>query len=162
MKALTIWQPWASLIMIGAKPVEFRKWDYRQRQRGLEGQRIVIHAAKRPMRKDEILDLVVHIENGNSSLIADKALPLLRRIWAAPKCQGVVELSAGLGTAVIGTPRSLDGQFKKPDSDRLAHHMYGWPLSDIQPFDAPIPVAGLQGFWNWPFDASTTTVRSKP
>jgi hypothetical protein len=24
MKALTIWQPWASLIMIGAKPVEFR------------------------------------------------------------------------------------------------------------------------------------------
>jgi len=24
MKALTIWQPWASLIMIGAKPFEFR------------------------------------------------------------------------------------------------------------------------------------------
>jgi hypothetical protein len=25
MKALTIWQPWASLIMIGAKPYEFRE-----------------------------------------------------------------------------------------------------------------------------------------
>ena len=24
MKGLTIWQPWASLIMIGAKPYEFR------------------------------------------------------------------------------------------------------------------------------------------
>jgi hypothetical protein len=24
MKALTIWQPWATLIMIGAKPHEFR------------------------------------------------------------------------------------------------------------------------------------------
>lgn len=27
MKALTIWQPWASLIMIGAKPYEFRSWQ---------------------------------------------------------------------------------------------------------------------------------------
>ena len=26
MKALTIWQPWATLIMLGAKPFEFRRW----------------------------------------------------------------------------------------------------------------------------------------
>jgi len=26
MKALTIWQPWASLIMAGYKPYEFRGW----------------------------------------------------------------------------------------------------------------------------------------
>ena len=28
MKALTIWQPWASLIMVGAKPYEFRPKSY--------------------------------------------------------------------------------------------------------------------------------------
>ena len=26
MRALTIWQPWASLIIIGAKPFEWRRW----------------------------------------------------------------------------------------------------------------------------------------
>lgn len=50
MKALTIWQPWASLVMIGAKPYEFRRWDYRERQSGLQGQRIVIHAGARPVK----------------------------------------------------------------------------------------------------------------
>jgi hypothetical protein len=48
VKALTIWQPWATLIMIGTKPFEFRRWDYRERERSLEGQRIVIHAGARP------------------------------------------------------------------------------------------------------------------
>lgn len=41
-----------------------------------------------------------------------------------------------------------DRLFQTPDSDRLDDHMWGWPLSDIQPFDAPIPMNGAQGFWN--------------
>src|SRR4051812_29168039 len=27
-KALTIWQPWATLIVLGAKPHEFRRWNF--------------------------------------------------------------------------------------------------------------------------------------
>lgn len=38
MKALTIWQPWASLIISGAKPYEFRGWRIPE---SLIGQRIV-------------------------------------------------------------------------------------------------------------------------
>jgi hypothetical protein len=37
MKAITVWQPWASLIAIGAKPYEFRGW---QPPRAIIGQRI--------------------------------------------------------------------------------------------------------------------------
>ena len=44
MKALTIWQPWASLIMAGAKPWEWRGWAP---PRSLVGQRIAIHAGAR-------------------------------------------------------------------------------------------------------------------
>ena len=57
MKALTIWQPWASLVMIGAKPYEFRRWDYRDRSPALEGQRIVIHAGARPIKEIEVDDI---------------------------------------------------------------------------------------------------------
>src|SRR5690348_14114849 len=43
-KALTIWQPWASLIMMGAKPYEFRRWNFADKPHlaGLIGSRVVI------------------------------------------------------------------------------------------------------------------------
>lgn len=46
MKALPLWQPWASLVACGAKRVETR--DYPPHRLGLvHGQRIAIHATKR-------------------------------------------------------------------------------------------------------------------
>jgi ASCH domain-containing protein len=151
MKALTVYAPWAHLIMIGAKPYEFRRWDYRTRERALEGQRIVIHASARPIRPAEIEDIIARMTDRISSLRAEIALPLLERIRAAHKCRGVVELSAGLGTAILGKPKSVTSLFNSPaDSDRIDHHMWAWPLTDIQPFRAPVPCRGAQGFWLWP------------
>lgn len=152
MKTLTVWQPWSSLIMLGAKPFEFRNWDYRTRAPGLVGQRIVIHAGARRVHPQEIMDLLARIAAKESSLNDEIALPLLRRISAAHKCQGVVELSAGMGTAVLGKPRPVGELFggKGHDSDRLNHHRWAWPLTDIQPFKPPVPMKGMQGFWEWP------------
>jgi hypothetical protein len=148
MKALTVWQPWASLIMIGAKPLEFRQWDYRERYPAIENTRIVIHAAAREIKPFEIYDLIKRCEENDTSLIPEKALPLLHKIFDARKCRGVVNLSAALGTARICAAHSVDRTFKKPDSDRLHHHMFAWPLKDIEPFAEPIPMNGAQGFWN--------------
>lgn len=44
MKAVSLWQPWASLIACGAKTIETRSWPA---PRTVVGQRIAIHAAKR-------------------------------------------------------------------------------------------------------------------
>ncbi len=79
MKALTVYQPWASLIMAGAKPYEFRRWDYASREPGLVGERIVIHAGARPMRLDEIEDLLDRIAEGESSLDSAIATPIVER-----------------------------------------------------------------------------------
>jgi len=154
VKALTIWQPWATLIMIGAKPYEFRRWDYRTRDRGLEGQRIVIHAGARPVKPVEIQDLIARCSEYQgiaSGLRADKALPLLQRLNAAHKCLGVVPLAAGLGSAILGKPRRCTDLFrgKVADSDRIDEHMWAWPLTDILPFEPPVEARGAQGFWHW-------------
>lgn len=152
MKALTIWQPWASLVMIGAKPYEFRRWDYRDREKSLEGSRIVIHAGARPVYAVEVHEIIARMEDKISSLRAEIAMPLLARLRDAHKCRGVVELSAGLGTAILGKPRRVSALFNSPaDSDRIDHHMWAWPLTDIQPFAEPIMAKGAQGFWSWPF-----------
>ena len=48
LKALTLWQPWASLVAIGVKTIETRSW---RAPANLIGERIAIHAAaKRPQR----------------------------------------------------------------------------------------------------------------
>lgn len=146
MKALTIWQPWATLIAIGAKPYEFRGWVA---PKSVWNKRIAIHAGARTIRKDEIKDLIYRIRTGDTfstALKADLALPLLERVH-----QGF-ELPLGhvLGTAVLGIPlpsSSLPG-FPK-DSDRLDHSNYAWPLTKWEALVPPQPFKGAQGFWDW-------------
>lgn len=153
MKALTIWQPWASLIMVGAKPYEFRGWDFRVREPAIVGQRIVIHAGARPVKPAEVEDLLRRLGGSDdmTGLVVDVARELLGRVRAAHKYR-LLPLAAGLGTAIIGRPRNAGVIFgaNVADSDRGAFN-FAWPLSDIRPFAAPIPMRGAQGFWNWPY-----------
>lgn len=146
MKALTIYQPWASLIMAGAKPVEWRGWAC---PRWIVGQRIAIHASARAAKPDELADILARIDCAETSLIAEIARPLLdknhTRNWP---------LSSVLGTAIIGRPipaidwvRAHSPGFL--DSDRVDHSKFAWPLTEIERFEPPIPARGAQGFWNW-------------
>lgn len=160
MKALTIWQPWASLIIIGAKPYEFRGW---RAPRSVIGQRIVVHAAARPMRVKEVDDIVRALEKGCRSaaetcLSAQSAYRLLEPLtWMSRKdFTQALPLAAGLGSSVLGEPRNgLDiaaefGVSRANDSDRDEHANWGWPMLDIEQWPSPVPMRGAQGFWNWP------------
>lgn len=171
MKALTIYQPWASLIMAGAKPFEFRGWNPRERggsYAALIGQRIVIHASARKIDLGEVHALLDILKRGSDAwkaetcLHPDLAIPVLER--AANRdhtvpCSlkhGDLPRSAGLGTAVLGEPRNgfdIAEEFGVPranDSDRDEHANWGWPMLDVEVWDEPVPMRGLQGFWNWP------------
>ncbi|MCB2048538.1 MAG: ASCH domain-containing protein [Novosphingobium sp.] len=159
MKALTVWQPWASLIIAGAKPYEFRGW---RAPRALVGQRIVIHAAARKMNRHELSDLfhlrqfrnvdnTIKLAWAETCLIAEKAQGVLNRAL-----EGGLPMSAGLGTVVLGEPRNgidIAAEFGVPranDSNRDEHANWGWPMLDIEAWPEPIPMRGAQGFWTWP------------
>ena len=159
MKALTVWQPWASLIIVGAKPYEFRPKSYQHYTGGPAiGDRIVIHAGARPIKPAEVEDLLLRLndEDNTTGLITDIARPLLERLRRAYRYQGL-ELGAGLGTVALGRPRNAGVIFRRPvaDSDRRAEDNdafnWAWPIADVARFDAPVPMRGMQGFWNWPF-----------
>lgn len=159
MKALTIWQPWPSLIIAGAKPYEFRGW---RPPASLIGHRIVIHAAARKIDIDEVGNLfhLRHFRNcsddiklawAETCLIAEKAQAVLNRAL-----ENRLPLGAGIGTAIVGEPRlgtDIAAEFGVPranDSNRDEHANWGWPMLEIEELPEPIPMRGKQGLWNWP------------
>lgn len=166
MKALTIWQPWATLIMIGAKPYEFRSW---QPPSWLVGNRLAIHAGARPIKASEVRALIMGLRGDERfsppCLKADLALPVLDRVLAALKKSpdtlfGTPEaltlpLSHVLGTVLVGEPKRGDlcaaefGVDAGNDSDREGTFNWGWPMGDVQPLIPPYPTRGAQGLWDW-------------
>lgn len=154
MKALTLWQPWASLVIEGCKPFEFRGW---RAPRHIVGQRIVIHAAARKPDLDEVEDLLVALDLGGWIAAETCLRPIERAIEVLRR--GSWPLAAGLGTAIVGQPRNgieIAEEFGVPranDSDRDEHANWGWPMLEIERWPEPMPMRGAQGLWNWPTPA---------
>lgn len=174
MKALTIYQPWASLVIVGAKPYEFRGWSPRERggaYAALIGERIGIHASARKIAKREVQEIKADLLLGGERaavrcLHADKALPILdkalldyfdtERGLGSFDGHGDLPWSCLIGTAILGEPRNgteIAEEFGLPrvnDSDRDEHANHGWPMLDVEMWDEPLPMKGFQGFWNIP------------
>lgn len=151
--AITIWQPWATLICEGLKPFEFRAWPA---PRNVRGKRIAIHAGARPAKRTEINDLVYRLgrEDWRFTGLVDpaRALDLLERAFNAPRA---LPLSSVVCTAILGEPiRNADLAAKMGipwanDSDRDEHSNWGWPLTSIERLEPFVPARGAQGFWTW-------------
>lgn len=156
MKALTIWQPWATLIAFDAKPYEFRGW---KAPKSLIGQRIAIHAGARPVKHKEVASILEALEESgdmNPGMIKEHAKVLLQSVL-----EGKYHLphSCIVCTAVLGEPVSARNLVENSspvsnDSDREEHFNFAWPLTDIQPIIPPTPARGKQGFWNTNLEAA--------
>lgn len=152
--ALTIWQPWATLIIEGLKPYEFRGWPA---PRYLWGRRIAIHAGARAPKRAEVLDLIARLEDDGAhgqALDVPRSLALLRGVV---NNLAALPLSSVLGTATLGRPLTPDQvrQQLANDSDRDAHFNHAWPLTDIRRLEPFVPAKGAQGFWPWTPPAGT-------
>jgi hypothetical protein len=149
--ALTLWQPWASLVMGGWKPYEFRP---RPAWKSLEGQRIVIHAGKRPVNTCEIAQLMMELQaGGNCGGLSPWCLPFLASVISDPDR---IPRAAGLGTALLGksvlSSELWPGEFAN-DSDRLDKANWALPLSNVRRFTPVVPARGYQTFWPWKGEA---------
>lgn len=156
MKAITLWQPYASLVAIGAKPHETRSWGT-----GYRGP-IAIHAGLKPAHElDGITSEAICMafdwlyepyKTDISSHI--RALPHGAVVATAmlAECWQVIKHTA---TAVVLRQSNGVGEDKIPIDD--PYLMFGdysigryiWALTDIRALPIPIPVKGKQGLWNW-------------
>jgi hypothetical protein len=149
MKALTVWQPWASLLIVGAKGYEFRPWRLPE---AMVGERSVIHAGKRPTHLDEcrdivgVIDAARHEGMGITNPAAAKLLltQTLRRHPDLP-------VAAGIGTVRWGEPVRCTELYRGAiDADDIDPRMWAWPVFDPEPWPVPVPCRGARQFWAWP------------
>ena len=148
MKALTIWQPWASLIVHGLKPVEWRSWEL---PAYMVGQRIVIHAGSPPALK-----AIRHLLEDEANIIGScgptcdpvRARDALLRWEAEPE---LLPRRAGLGTALLGEPLRADVLYDRAGLKIGGEGPWsiGWPMLEVELWDEPVPAKGAQGFWSW-------------
>lgn len=133
MRAISLWQPWATLCVIGAKRIETRHWS--TPYRGL----LAIHAAKRWTAEEKAF--------AASPVFAD-----------ALNGRGFNPASLPLG-AVVGTVNLVDVVRTEKVRDSISAEerafgnfsdgRYAWLLETPALFDVPFPMKGAQGFFEW-------------
>ena len=150
MKAISLHQPWASLIAVGAKTVETRSW---RPPLSLIGERIAIHAAKKKSVMDAVLWQPLH---GTWNYSED--MPPLGKVVATAilRCAHQVAYNLELAHMHPGTWMEC-AHWRRSIPFTVARDAYGdftatrwlWFLEDIKRLDPPVPAKGHQGFWNW-------------
>jgi hypothetical protein len=138
MKAITLMQPWASLIMIGAKRYETRSWMTHYRGP------LAIHASLRFTLAHRSL---CRTEPFATALLGNDDLPL-----------GCVIAVCDLA-AVFPTSSDDDSLFSGllgdewPESELafgdFSPGRFAWHLKNIRALENPIPARGALGLWDW-------------
>jgi len=137
MKAITLWQPWATLVAIGAKRLETRSWstDFRGP--------LVIHAAKK--RDADLNEMCVSNPRFAYTL---KDFRDSRGHFGFPLgcALCVVDLIDVIPLGSLAAP--LFSRQERAFGDFSAGR-YAWKLDDVRPFPEPIPWRGAQGLWTY-------------
>ena len=141
MKAISLWQPWATLMAAGFKRIETRHWQ----PRGLKpGQLVAIHAAKRWTADER--DICETWPFGDCLARAEK-----RDLWDASK----PPLGAVVAIARFQCAKPTLGGFEydrmTDDEYQFGNYSagrYGWVFSEVRPL-RPIPARGMQGIFDW-------------
>lgn len=124
MKALTIKQPWASLITEGYKKYEFRSWKTNYRGKILIHSGLSLEKDMQERFKDYNLDyqlgyIIGEAEIVDCILVYEKFNEELRNI----------------DPIVYGRSNHVEN--------------YAWKLENIKKYDNPIPCKGKLGLWNY-------------
>jgi hypothetical protein len=138
MRAITLWQPWASLVAIRAKGYETRSWSTPYRGS------LAIHAALRPLDK-------------TLSSISTQALEsMAKALDEAGLRFGLLPLGAVVATCRLANVFSVEDlwpMIKELGDEYLfgdfSEGRFAWQLDSVRELDSPITVAGKQGLWNW-------------
>lgn len=161
MKALTIWQPWASLLACGAKQYETRSWATSYRGP------IAIHAAKKnvfdaltliPVPVALEMKRLIGAEWNDLPTEAVIAMGELVNVWHIVHHPGLDVDTAkfiNIGAESLTTDKHASdfGNYFVPSKQEFAFGdwtpgRYAWEIVNVKMI-TPVPIKGRQGLWEW-------------
>ena len=151
MYAITLHQPWASLIALGIKTVETRSWPAPAR---LIGQTIAIHAGKRVVpQPGGPIDrrMRAHLgEDWRRSIPAGAVLATatLAGMARVDRIDPLTGHAVHDGSTEAGSTVDL-GQTRIDPWGDFSPGRWLWLLSDVEALPEPVPAVGHQSFWRW-------------
>jgi len=139
MKALTLTQPWATLVAIGDKHIETRSWQTHYRGP------LAIHAAKGIPKgaRDWFLE-----NNYASMVLAGQGVHWATDLYNLPR--GMV-----IATCTLADIERADSTFVETLSDQefafgdYSEGRFAWHLTGVTMLPEPIPAKGSLGLWEW-------------
>lgn len=146
MKALSLWQPWASAIAVGAKRIETRSWETSYRGP------LLIHAARTKVGMEALRmnawmwRAVLAVSPSVSVETAFAELPFGAVL---ARCELVDCVPAGDTEAIRAVAQSI-GERYSPYERELGNYRTGrwaWMLSKVEPLPAAVSTRGRQGLF---------------
>lgn len=158
MKAITLTQPWATLVSIGAKRIETRSWGTSYRGP------LAIHAAKGfPLWAREFTLEPVCYNAVKARYSAREIAQHAKGLRAYPlgcvlatcrlvDCIQMRELHYGPDGEPAGILGKYTGMLNGCDEREFGDYAYGryaWILADVQSLPVPVPAKGALSLWEW-------------
>jgi hypothetical protein len=169
MKAVTIYQPWASLIAVGAKQFETRSRATKYRGP------IAIHAGRIPVKRTFFDNVINSITMPEFCKALEQHLPNLTELPLGAviataelvDCWRIVyhpgpDVDVASHIPIGGELEETRGNRKHPrfgeiivptETEMLfgdwTPGRYAWQLANVQMLETPIPARGRQGLWDW-------------
>lgn len=169
MKALSLHQPWASLVALGYKSIETRRWATHHRGP------LAIHAAKRDPGRErwfspELAQILCEAGLGSDYLLAPNGSCARVRLGPMPlgAVVAVVDLDDVVATEDVRWSIEIDRPYRRVVERSGVDHIdwylvsererpcgdYGpgrfvWLLRRVRALDEPIGARGQQKLWEW-------------
>ena len=143
MKAISLWQPWASAIPAGLKKIETRHWAP---PATIIGHLIAIHAAKR-FTFEERQAFCIRTPTNSAEDLAFCQIGVRTADELPLGCVVAIARLAGCQRTEDIPSFMLDGGERIWGDYRAGR--YGWFLREVRPLPTPIPCVGRQGFFDW-------------
>lgn len=141
--ALSLWQPWASLVAVRAKQIETRHWATRYRGP------VAIHASRR-WTNDEVLWLAGNEPAREALLVAGYDWSVLSRHGTSLPLGAVVAVAELRGCVQMTEARIADVPEPERSFGYYAPGRWMWLLGDVRALAMPVPLKGRQGLFQVP------------
>lgn len=158
MRCLSLSQPWASLVAIGAKRIETRSW------RTTSAGPLAIHAAKAVPREaaDRATSSSLCWETLRAAGLSPATLPR-GAVIAVCRLIACISTEEVRDAAHAGRRCNVAVGAHEQEFGDYSPGRWAWVLTDIAALPEPIPAKGALGLWTWqpPLDVATALCLQK-